>query len=358
MQRAGAAARPPGFRLPGFNGRGVMSRCSTPASTRATPTAPEAPRRNRHRQRRGGRDGKGEPGRARRHRAARDGDGRRHRRGGGPYGLRGIAPGASIYPVRVAGWQRDSDRGWAVYGRSDQLIAGLEAAVDPNGDGDAHDAARIAVIGLAEPYISFADAPESRAVDGALDLDTLVVTPAGNDLPAGPAFGSISGPGERAGALTVGAADLRSETEQVRVAVRSGLDIQLSRPLPLAGVFAPHGTLQLEVAAPRLAGDSPTPVRLDDFFDDSGRSVVAGRAALVPAGASSELAVESAARAGAYAVLLYGRGLPAGALGLDENVVVPVVVFPQKAAARMLSALNTGRRISVSRWHALCRAQR
>ncbi len=169
---------------------------------------------------------------------------------GGPYGLRGIAPGATIFPVRVAGWQRDVTGGWAVYGRSDQLIAGLEAAVDPNADGDTHDAARIAVVGLAEPYISFADAPESRAVDGALNLDTLVVAPAGNDLPAGPAFGSISGPGGAAGALSVGAADLRSETEQVRVAVRSGLDIQLSRPLPLAGAFAPQGTLQLEVAAP------------------------------------------------------------------------------------------------------------
>src|SRR5262245_31382151 len=129
----------------------------------------------------------------------------------GPYGLRGIAPGATIFPVRVAGWQQDSSGDWAVYGRSDQLIAGLEAAVDPNGDGDTHDAARIAVIGLAEPYISFDDAPESRAVDGALDLDTLVVTPAGNDLPAGPSFGSISGPGGARGALTVGAADLRSE---------------------------------------------------------------------------------------------------------------------------------------------------
>ncbi len=158
------------------------------------------------------------------------------------------------------------------------------------------------------------------------------MAPAGNDLPAGPAFGSISGPGGAAGALSVGAADLRSETEQVRVAVRSGLDIQLSRPLPLAGAFAPQGTLQLEVAAPRLSTESSGPVRLDDFFDDSGRSMVAGRAALVPAGGSSELAVENAARAGAYAVLLYGRGLPAGALGLDENVVVPVVVFPQKAA--------------------------
>ena len=273
MQRAGAAARPPGLRLPGFNGRGVMVALldtgvdqnhayirgrvqggtdivsgAGPATAKANPD---------------------EPADIERHGTEMAGVivGR-----SGPYGLRGIAPGATIFPVRVAGWQRDTTGEWAVYGRSDQLIAGLEAAVDPNGDGDAHDAARVAVFGLAEPYISFADAPESRAVDGALDLDTLVVAPAGNDLPAGPAFGSISGPGGARGALTVGAADLRSETEQIRVAVRSGLDIQLSRPLPLAGAFAPEGTLQLEVGAPRGTPGSPAPVRLDDFFDDAGRT--------------------------------------------------------------------------------------
>ena len=35
--------------------------------------------------------------------------------------------------------------GTAVYSRTDQILAGLEAAVDPNDDGDAHDAARIAL---------------------------------------------------------------------------------------------------------------------------------------------------------------------------------------------------------------------
>ena len=349
MRRSGAAARPPGLRLPGFTGRGVtvalldtgvdqnhayVARSLEPGMDVVSGAGAATAKANPD-----------NPNDIERHGTEMAGviAGR-----GGPYGLRGIAPRATIFPVRVAGWQRDVDGGWAVYGRSDQLIAGLEAAVDPNADGDTHDAARIAVIGLAEPYISFSDAPESRAVDGALALDTLVVAPAGNDLPAGPAFGSISGPGGADGALTVGAADLRSETEQVRVAVRSGLDIQMSRPLPLAGAFAPQRTLQLEVAAPRLDTSGSTPVVLQDFFDDAGRSMVAGRAALVPAGASSELAVENAARAGAYAVLLYGRGLPAGALGLDQNVVVPVVVFPQKAANRMLTALGAGQRVSVS----------
>ena len=69
--------------------------------------------------------------------------------GGGPSGLTGVATGASIFPVRVAGWQRDATGGYSIYGRTDQLLAGLERAVDPNGDGDAHDAARIALVGIA-----------------------------------------------------------------------------------------------------------------------------------------------------------------------------------------------------------------
>ena len=58
----------------------------------------------------------------------------------GPAGLHGVAPGASLLPIRVAGWQPDADGGVSVYGRTDQVLAGLEAAVDPNADGDAHDA--------------------------------------------------------------------------------------------------------------------------------------------------------------------------------------------------------------------------
>src|SRR5205807_713164 len=86
---------------------------------------------------------------------------------GGPYGLAGVATGASVLPIRVAGWQEDATGGWSVYARSDQIVAGLESAVDPNGDDDAHDAARIALVALAEPYAAFADDPVALAAGGA-----------------------------------------------------------------------------------------------------------------------------------------------------------------------------------------------
>ena len=96
-------------------------------------------------------------------------------------------------PIRVAGWQPDADGGVSVYGRTDQVLAGLEAAVDPNADGDAHDAARVALIGVVEPFASFPDGPLAQAAR-ALGLGTLVVAPVGNDGPAGPGYGSIAAP--------------------------------------------------------------------------------------------------------------------------------------------------------------------
>src|SRR5580765_1547491 len=58
---------------------------------------------------------------------------------GGPAGLTGVAPAATVLPLRVAGWQPDAQGGYTVYSRTDQVLAGLERAVDPDGNGDAHD---------------------------------------------------------------------------------------------------------------------------------------------------------------------------------------------------------------------------
>ena len=150
-------------------------------------------------------------------------------------GLQGVAPGASILPIRAAGWQPDTEGGYTVYSRTDQLLAGLEAAVDPNEDGDTLDAARVALIGFVEPYASFPEGPLAQAIAGATALDTLVVVPAGNDGRAGPSFGSIAGPGGAPSALTVAAADTRLAAPTVRVLVRAGLRVLFEDQLPLGG---------------------------------------------------------------------------------------------------------------------------
>jgi hypothetical protein len=266
---------------------------------------------------------------------------------GGPGLPDGIAPRASLLPIRVGGWQPDAAGDYAVYARTDQLIAGLERAVDPNQDGDAQDAARIAVLGLAEPFAAFPDSPTARAVAGALALDTLVVVPAGNDGPAGPRYGRVSGPGGAPAALTVGAADLRPETRNVRVTLRAGLEVEFAGVVSLAGPDAPEETLSLPVAAPRKP-TGRSGVALDDFFDSGGVSRVAGRAALVPAGESPERAAEAAVRAGAAAVVLHGARLPSEALAFAGGTAVPVVSVPADAAKKTLDALSRGASASIA----------
>ena len=270
-----------------------------------------------------------------------------------PAGARGLAPGARVLPIRVAGWQPDARRGWTIYGRTDQLIAGLERAVDPNADGDAHDAARIAVVGVAEPYAAFADSPDAQAVAGALALDTLVVVPAGNDGPAGPRYGSIAGPGGSSAALTVGAAEQRASGRMAAVALRVGLKSFFDGTVPLAGRVAPDERVSLPVTAPAAARvtaslSADEDVTLADFFDEDGYSLVAGRAALVPAGSAPERAAAAAATAGAAAVVLYGGRLPSGALELDRAAAVPVVGVPEWAGRSLVQALRGGAEARVS----------
>ena len=269
----------------------------------------------------------------------------------GPGKMNGVAPGATVMPIRVAGWQQEASGRWAVYGRSDQLIAGLERAVDPNLDGVVLDAARIALIGVAEPFAAFEDSPSARAVAGALRLDTLVVAPAGNDGVAGPGYGSISGPGGSRAALTVGAADLRDSTASVRVVCRVGLGTLFDGRVPLAGAVAPTSDQTLPLAVPRLGPAELTqsaPPSLDEFFSKAGLSLVAGRAALVPAGNDPGYAAAQAAKAGASSVVLYGDPLPGGGIGLDDGVTVPVVGVPSAVGRLLAAEIADGRTVVAS----------
>ncbi|HEY2776316.1 MAG TPA: S8 family serine peptidase [Gaiellaceae bacterium] len=265
----------------------------------------------------------------------------------GPAGLRGVASEASILPIRVAGWQAAADGRELVYGRSDQLIAGLDRAVDPNGDGDEHDAVRVALVGVVEPYAAFTDGPEAQAVQGALDLNTLVVTPAGNDGGAGPAFGSVAGPAGATGALAVAATDARAEQPQVRVVLRRGLDVILDQRVPLLGASVPSRAANLEVVAPRATAGVPGAAPID-FFDRNGLSLVAGKAVVLPEGDDPESTVSSASRAGAAAILLYGDSLPAGSLRLSEDATAPAVVIPSADAVDLLAAQRARLDVGIS----------
>ncbi|MGE5274244.1 MAG: S8 family serine peptidase [Verrucomicrobiota bacterium] len=265
---------------------------------------------------------------------------------GGPGGLTGVAPAATVLPIRVAGWQADAEGGYTVYARSDQLIAGLERVVDPDRNGDAHDAARIALVPLVEPFAAFTDGPLARAVAGAVRLDTLVIAAAGNDGPAGPAFGSVGGPAGAPTAVAVGAADAGRAITQVRVVVRAGLRVLFDRLVPLAGADAPARTL---VLAPIAAGKGT--------FFHHGLSRVVGRAAVASAGDDPASVVRAAAAAGAAAVILHDRPVAPGSIGVDGGVGVPVLTLPEPTVRALVEEPGGVVVIAAPRSNGAARAQ-
>lgn len=278
---------------------------------------------------------------------------------GGETGVDGVAPGARILPIRILGWQRGVDGEQYLAGRGDVLLAGLERAVDPDGDGDVEDAAQIALAAVVEPYASFPDSPETRAVEGAAALGTLVVAAAGNDGPGGPGgAGTVGAPAGAPSALAVGAADLRSALAAVRLTVRAGGELLADAQVELLGGVAPDAALTVPVTAlhgatlsdpARPVSDRASGTLAGDFKAVDGSSLVAGKAVVLPAdGLALRPRLERAARTGARAVLLYGSLLRAGSLGLDERTALPTVAVPARLESRIDAALAAGKAVTVT----------
>lgn len=108
--------------------------------------------------------------------------------------MQGMAPKAKLLAYRVL-----DEYG---FGTDATLIAGLEAAVDPDADPSTDDGADVINISLGGP--GDADDPASRAVDQAVAAGAVVVVAAGND---GSTAWSIGSPGAARDAVTVGAVD-------------------------------------------------------------------------------------------------------------------------------------------------------
>jgi subtilisin family serine protease len=268
-----------------------------------------------------------------------------------------VAPAARIVPFRILGWQL-TEEGAAVVGRGDLLIAGLERAVDPDGDGATDDAVQVALAPVVEPFAAFTDSPEARAVSGATDLGTLVVAPSGNEGDAGLGFGSVGAPGSAPDALSVGALDTRRAVLETQARLEVGTGTVADEPARILGAVGTGKGLTLSVSAllgpsladqQRRAGVEAGGIELGDFFDSNGVSRVAGRAALVPAdGTSLAQKAANAKAAGAAALLVYGTDLPAGALDLDESGALPVIAVTGGAGREAVDGLRSGEEVAVA----------
>ncbi|HEX3109957.1 MAG TPA: S8 family serine peptidase, partial [Thermoanaerobaculia bacterium] len=110
---------------------------------------------------------------------------------GDSYTIIGVAPHATLYAFKVLD-QNGS-------GTSSDVMAGVERAADPNGDGDPSDHVDVANMSLGGA--GGADDPQSIAVDNAVAAGVVMCVAAGN---AG-GFASIGTPGSARDAVTVGA---------------------------------------------------------------------------------------------------------------------------------------------------------
>jgi hypothetical protein len=245
--------------------------------------------------------------------------------------------GVTARPLRVSALRSAPGlAGVEEFARTDELLDGLEHAVDPDGDGDPRDRLRVVLVGVSAPYAGFRDAPEAEAVDGAMRLGTDVVAPAGQEGRAAGPYGTLGSPGAAAAARSV--------------AAESGNGRPPAADLELAGVALPGAALlagtppagALKTAGPVAAAD-PAQLLAD------GAPRLTGALAVVRAGANPPAQAAAAATAGAAAVVLADpaprRTLATLPLG---RVPVPVVGLTG-ASARAVLAADAGTSVRIGR---------
>jgi hypothetical protein len=143
--------------------------------------------------------------------------------------------------------------------------------------------------------------------------------------------------------LGVAASDSRGQSPTVHILLRTGLRVLASGETALGGAVGPDDVVSAPVVAlPRRQVVAVTRGKaLDRLFDADGYSRVAGVAVLLPSGPTTPEAVRELAAAGARAVLVDGP-IPAGSLGVDEPVEVPIVGIAPQAASDVRRSLAAG----------------
>ena len=233
------------------------------------------------------------------------------------------AAGERVLPIRIASLRASGGATEAV-ATTDELIAGLEHAVDPNGDGDSSDHVPVALVGVNAPYAGFSNSPEADAVVGAAGLGTLVIAPAGNEGAAAPGSGTIGSPASAPDAIAVGALTGTEPTPRTSLTLAGD---ELAEAAVLAGDPPDGGKTAGPVTDtdPAVLGRATTRIR--------------DRIVIVKAGENPAAQAAAAAAVGARAVLLADpaddRPLPAISAG---RAAVPVIGITGDAAQKVLEA--------------------
>ncbi|WP_046111625.1 S8 family serine peptidase [Aquincola tertiaricarbonis] len=247
---------------------------------------------------------------------------------------KGMAPGASIYAVKVCSSVSTSCSGVAT-------LAGLDWAMDPNGDLDFSDAADVINLSLGADYGQREDS-SSQAVSNLVRFGIVVVAAAGNAADRPYIVSSSSTAPE---AISVA---------QTAVPSAGAIALVVNAPASIAGTYGNTNTVEWAPVTSGFSGLlaygstadarlSCTPQTTPDFT---------GKVALIDRGSCNiSTKVANASAKGALGVLLANNApgeAPTFSSGGETNLVQTLVIG-QEVGARLKSALASGVTVTVSR---------
>ena len=220
----------------------------------------------------------------------------------------GAAPGADLFAFKI----------FALGGATSAVVvAGIEAALDPNGDGDTSDAVDVINMSLGSPY---GRDTESTAVasNAAVDLGVIVVASAGNagDLP-----------------YVTGAPAAASKAISVAAGQDPGIEAQLVTVSDSAGGAADGDFESLPAAFGPSLSTTGTKAGVTEFVGLACSPLagsLAGKIALIIRGACNfTVKVKNAQDAGAISAVVFNDRAGAGPIimgGTDPTIIIPSVM--------------------------------
>ncbi len=233
--------------------------------------------------------------------------------------------------------------------RTDRVLAALDRAVDPDGDGDPSDGAEVILMGLAAGFDGGGIDPVAQALAAADRVGATVVVPAGNDGPTYSRPGSVGGPAAAPSAIAAGGLSAPATPRTADLEALLGPAAARLGPLPLMG--PEPGDEALPVALLRApdglaTGDAP------EHYRAPGGGAVRGALAVVARGGGTiaEKAAQAAA-AGAAALAVWDVTGPASFPGVPGDGGLPIPVLgigaQQGQALARLAADQPGLRVAV-----------
>lgn len=257
--------------------------------------------------------------------------------------LAGLAPDLRprLVSYRVVAPEAVEGR-WRPLARTDRVLAALERAVDPDGDGDPSDRAEVVLLGLAGAFGGGEVDPVAEAVASAERAGSSVVVPAGNDGPTNAAAGSVGSVASVPSAITVGAlaaGSVRSATLEITAGpARARLE-----GLPALGASAAAGPAPIVVLQ---GADGPAAgANRREYRTSAGQSLVSGAIAVVGrGGAPIAEKARYAADAGAVGLLIWDVEGPAAfptALS-SADLGIPVAGLGPAQGRAVLDVLRQG----------------